>query len=361
MKNMKPSPIIIDFFGSTIHFSKQLQNAFELSVNSKCKLIARVPRVKKKLHRILEILSITYNYCYLFVLIIKSSPGQLFIFNIPGIPIVELFFLKIIKWRKGVSISILHNEKPSHGESRFLRNYGYSQFYNGSDIVIFHDLSISNIFRTSLNRTNGIFIEFPGYTPFKQIVNSNSNSNILKLGFFGNIRPYKNIESLLKELEMLEVSVLERVSLVISGKTFYDIKKIINGIDDLGLAEFNFNSNHLTDSEFEKLIAECDFLLLPYSDSSGSAVLSLSASLGVPVIVSDIGIFSNFVDKYDNGIKYNHTQAGDFAQVIERLVIDKDLKNTYKNKAILAQLSIPTWGCYVEKISEITNESNTVF
>ena len=346
--NIRPPSIIIDFFGSTAHFSIQLQKTFCTVENSKYKLIMKTPGAKKRGHRLMEILSIAYNYIYLFVLIIKCRSGQLFIFNIPGIPCVELLFLKLIKWRKGVSISILHNETPSHGESRLFRNYRYDSYYKNSNIVILHDSHAS-----SLYKENGFYIEFPGYVPCsKQVENLNLNSNILKLGFFGNIRPYKNIESLLIELKTLDKSVLEKVSLIISGKIFYNVIEVIDNINKLELSEFNFNSTQLSDSEFEKLISGCDFLLLPYSDSSGSAILSLSASLGVPVIVNNVGIFSNFIDKYDNGIKYDCAQIGELAKVIDRLVADKNLKSVYKNKARAAQLLIPTWEEYVNKIQK---------
>jgi glycosyltransferase involved in cell wall biosynthesis len=357
---MKADTVLVDFVGATAHFTKQLKAALNNEAITKTTLITLRPGVGNTeplalvlWNRFVRLALIPINYIILFMRVIVCGPNKIFIFNIPLVPSVEIFFLRLIRKKGGVSVGILHNLIPSHGEKKRFRNYRYSEFYSYCDIVVFHDSSIGAISNKIFPKSFPLFIDLPSYSVPNSCASLRQNSKrsaFLKLGFMGTLRPYKNLEIVASEFKKLSDRELSSVSLKITGKAFYDIDNLVNGFENLGLGEFFYNKGPLGDDDFFREMAECDFLLLPHAHSSGSALLSVAASLGVPVIASDLPVFADFVHRYGNGIIFDHLIAGDLYRVVSALVEDKVERQDLKTRALRAVKSIPSWTNYVNDI-----------
>ena len=357
---MKTDTVLVDFVGATTHFTKQLWAALNKEAITKTKLITLRPGLdnQKPLasllwNRFVRLASIPINYIILFTRVVACAPNKIFIFNIPLVPSVEILFLYLLRLKGGVSVGILHNLIPSHGEKKYFRNYKYFEFYNCCDIVVFHDSSVTANFNSVFPKSFPLFIDLPSYSVPNAFTFTSQNENrseILKLGFMGTVRPYKNLEIVASEFKKLSDRELLSVSLKITGKAFYDIDKLVNGFENLGLGEFFYNTGPLGDDDFFREMAECDFLLLPHAHSSGSALLSVAASLGVPVIASNLPVFVDFVHRYGNGIIFDHLIVGDLYRVISALVDNKVERQDLKIRALRAVKSMPSWTNYVNDI-----------
>jgi glycosyltransferase involved in cell wall biosynthesis len=357
---VKTDTVLVDFVGATAHFTKQLRAALNKEAITKAKLIILRPGIDNKKpiasvlwNKFVRLASIPINYIILFMRVVACAPNQIFIFNIPLVPSLEIFFLCLIRIKGGVSVGILHNLIPSHGEIKYFRNYKYFEFYNCCDIVVFHDPSVAPNFNNVFPKSFPLFIDLPSYSVPNAFTFTSQNPNrseILKLGFMGTIRPYKNLEIVASEFKKLSDMELSSVSLKITGKVFYNIDNLVNGFENLGLGEFCYNKGPLGDDDFFREMAECDFLLLPHAHSSGSALLSVAASLGVPVIASDLPVFADFVHRYGNGIIFDHLITGDLYRVVSALVEDKVERQDLKTRALRAVKSIPSWTNYVNDI-----------
>ena len=357
---MEYPTILIDFVGSTAHYTSQLEAT--LNKKSRLKTILITIKQNKKItssfrsklfNTCIRLTSLVTNYLLLFIKIISSSSGQVFIFNIPLAPFLEIFFLWLIGLKGGISIGILHNHLPSHGEKKLIRNYRYSNFYDHCDVVIYHDSSISPTFSSAFPNSKPLFINLPSYSipnASEFILRKKPNSDIIKLCFMGTIRPYKNLEIILSEFALLNKQQLSSLSLKISGKAFYDIDNIIKGLNGLEFADFSYNKNPTSDDQFYREMAACNFVLLPHETTSGSALLSVAASLGVPIIASNHSVFTDFVQSYENGIIFDHLITGDLHRVISSLIDDKSLQKRLKDNAVAALATIPTWSNYVDEI-----------
>ena len=357
---MKTDTVLVDFAGATAHFTEQLRAALNKEAVTKTKLITIRPGIdNKKLlvsvvwNRLVRLASIPINYIILFMRALACGPNKIFIFNIPLVPAIEIFFLCLIRIKGGVSVGILHNLIPSHGEKKCFRNYKYFEFYNRCDIVIFHDPSVATNFNNVFPKPFPLFIDLPGYSVPNAVTYtslSSKRSDVLKLGFMGTVRPYKNLEIVGSEFKGLSDKQLSSVSFKIIGKAFYDIDKLVNGFENLGFGEFLYNKEALSDDDFFREMAECDFLLLPHASSSGSGLLSVAASLGIPVIASNIAVFTDFVHRYENGVIFDHLTAGDLYRVISVLIEDRVERQNLKTRALRAAQSVPTWTNYTNNI-----------
>ena len=361
---MKMGTTLIDVIGSTAHFTSQLEAALIDHVGKEVVLISanysatkNALPLPKLLHRITTLVLLAKNYIILFARAIFCSRNQLFIFNTPLVPSIEVFFVWLIYLRSGISVGILHNEIPSHGEMKRIRNYKYAEFYNRCDVIVFHSSSISKTFDYTFPNAIPVFLDLPSYKVAKDYKKrENSAPDTIKLAILGTIRPYKNLEVIFPEFELLDQHQRKSLSLRISGKAFYDISNTISDLEDLGLGEFFYNDEFLGDEQFYREMVDCDFLLLPHSSSSGSALLSVAASLGVPIIGSKLPVFTDFVDLYRSGVIFDHLSRGDLFRVVSNLVNNRQSIKDLKENAMNAVDAVPSWDTYVKVITEVCKE-----
>ena len=244
-------------------------------------------------------------------------------------------------------------------KKKFIRNYKYSNFYSHCDVVTYHDSSISPIISTEFPNTKPLLLNLPSYSipnASQFILRTTPKSDVIKLCFMGTIRPYKNLEIILSEFALLNKHQLSSLSLKISGKAFYEIDNIIKGLNNLEFADFSYNQKSTSDDEFFREMAACNFVLLPHETTSGSALLSVAGSLGVPIIASNHRVFSDYVQSYKNGIIFDHLITGDLHRVITNLIDDKSLQIRLKNNAVAAMATVPSWSNYVDEIFKSCKE-----
>jgi len=357
---------IIDIFGSTYNFSDELAKNFEKETYRDIKRLIRFP-LPKKVNRFLfislSLIKISRLYLRTFRLAFLCKRGDIFIFNIPGIPIIETYLLTLIRRKKGISVSILHNFKASHGERKWLRNYKYYSFYQNSDIVVFHEKGLDLKLRSlGIDRLN-LYCELPSLFVKKtsninmKYRESNDDASILKLGFIGVISKYKNLEYVVSEIDLLEHHIRKKISLTVAGNPNYSVDHLIKSLHNTELHDLKVNLEYLTDSKFEEFVMNQDFIIIPYVNSSGSGILSYAASLGVPVIANAIPVFENFVHKYKSGAIIDCRSEKALANFIEKNISDYKQKTFYKKSLETMIDHLPSWKDYVVSINNACKET----
>ena len=109
----------------------------------------------------------------------------------------------------------------------------------------------------------------------------------VKFLFIGHIRKEKGINNLITAWSSLDTEAIGKAYLTIAGN------------DDLNLGEKAINLTncvtkfgYLDDKEFESLIKDSDYIVLPYHGGTNSGVLAVASSFGKPCITSMIPCFS---------------------------------------------------------------------
>jgi glycosyltransferase involved in cell wall biosynthesis len=105
--------------------------------------------------------------------------------------------------------------------------------------------------------------------------------------FFGNLRQYKGLETLISVAELLGPSISVRIA----GRgdaTYVEQLTLMTASANAAGADIQLRAQWQSESEVANLLAASDFCVFPFlrTDNSGSVLLALAA--GVPVIIPDI-------------------------------------------------------------------------
>lgn len=103
------------------------------------------------------------------------------------------------------------------------------------------------------------------------------------IGFFGRIEPYKGLDLL---MDALEKQKDKNLKLLIAGSGIIDesIKSKIQSNGNVTLI-----NRYIEDDEFQDLINQIDFVVLPYKRASQSGVIPLAFAFGKTVIATNVG------------------------------------------------------------------------
>jgi glycosyltransferase involved in cell wall biosynthesis len=108
--------------------------------------------------------------------------------------------------------------------------------------------------------------------------------------YFGNIRPYKGVDILIKSFATI-VTELPETTLVIAGKPWISWDPFEKMIESLGLSsKIKTKLYRITSKEISLLFSSADLLILPYMNfeaQSGPGRLALG--YGLPMVVTDVG------------------------------------------------------------------------
>jgi glycosyltransferase involved in cell wall biosynthesis len=142
----------------------------------------------------------------------------------------------------------------------------------------------------------------------------------------GGISHRKNIHTILKALDLLPENVLDRLKLIISGKTHdseyaLGIKKLINKklIDKV-----IFLNHFLEIDELESLVCFSDALLTVYVDFySSSGVVGNASKYHKPLIAANTGVIGRITNEFSLGLTVNPNSANEISDAITQLVYDQ--------------------------------------
>lgn len=227
--------------------------------------------------------------------------------------VLLIYFLKINKKK---IIWTVHNKEPHNTKYYKLSLKIMKLLCKKSDSIIIHcDKSkdvLSNLANNETVLKKIVYIPHPNYigvykskntTEDYKILEKNSNDELLIL-FFGQVRPYKNVELL---IEAVKESNYRNIKLIIAGKpcnnNYKDnLEKLING--DLRIKTiFRF----IDDEEILMLINKSNILAFPYDLNStlNSGSILLAFSNKKTVIASKVGTLEHFDSSLFFSYEYN--------------------------------------------------------
>lgn len=139
--------------------------------------------------------------------------------------------------------------------------------------------------------------------------------------FFGNIAPYKGLQSLTEAFRQIVVGKRE-YRLIIAGKvknceTYWTtIEETISR--EVGEGRILLKIEYVPDEETEVYFKAADVLVLPYKHIYQSGVLFLGYSFGLPVIATDVGALREEIVEGSTGYVCRPDDSSDLAGTIEK-------------------------------------------
>lgn len=211
--------------------------------------------------------------------------------------IIKLFYLYFLFVTKKRVVYTLHNKLPHDKSNLALSKYLMDFVLRISDVIILHSKYSIN-FVPEKYRLKTAYIPHPSYEGiYENIIESplhrKENSKLVVLTF-GAIKPYKNIESIIKIANDISDLNIEFWICGICNSDDYKIELKNKVRTDNVIFDFRFINN----GEIPSLLSKVDIVLIPYNveSSLNSGVAILAFSYAKTVISTEIGTVLDFLD-----------------------------------------------------------------
>ncbi len=114
--------------------------------------------------------------------------------------------------------------------------------------------------------------------------------------FFGYVRPYKGLDTLLQALALLGDS--PRCQLVVAGEIWGSAAAWDELAQQLGIsARVRFENRYIAEADIPAYFAAADLVVLPYRSATGSGVVRLAHSHGRPALVTRTGALADAIEE----------------------------------------------------------------
>lgn len=115
----------------------------------------------------------------------------------------------------------------------------------------------------------------------------------LQLLFFGFVRPYKGLDTLISALGLLKDY---DISLTIAGEFWGGKAEVLQQIEDQGLSgNVTVVDRYIPEDEIERYFLSADLVVLPYKQTVTSGIIATAYGFGKPVLATNVGGFHEIV------------------------------------------------------------------
>lgn len=255
-------------------------------------------------------------------------------------PILSLFNLVLPKRIK--KVAIIHNLIPH--EPRFFDSILTRWYLNNQDaFVVLSEKVNQDVLKWKPN-AKIIRLFHPIYDHFgdklekkfaREKFGISSERKVVL--FFGLIRDYKGLDSLLQSFSFLDDTYL----LVIAGECYGGFEKYQAIIDQYKISSRIMHLDYfVSDAEVPYLFSSADVCVLPYKKATQSGVTATALHFEIPIICSNVGGLSEYVKNGENGLLVTPNDIKDLTDAIVS-VCESEMNNkmVYKTKQIKASFS----------------------
>jgi len=231
-------------------------------------------------------------------------------------PLAPKFILTqlVLRLRGIKSVAFCHNAEP-RSRSIPARLMSLASLSSVGSLLV-QTQRDSNFLKNNLSSSKEIrVIGHPAYVPKSTLRNSQLNSrSSVKFLFFGHIRKYKGLETLLDSMQWINDTKTE---IRIVGESWsQELTRTVFKAAQQNSEMMSHRLEFITDEEAEDELSAADVVVLPYLSATGSGVLAQAIGLNRPVIVSDIPELSELVRPGIDGWKFEAGNSKSLAETI---------------------------------------------
>lgn len=169
--------------------------------------------------------------------------------------------------------------------------------------------------------------------------------------FFGFVRPYKGLEYLIRAVHRVTRQI--PVHLLIVGEFWEGKQRYVQQIEEMGLSPYvTIVDRYVRNEEIGLYFGAANVVVLPYLETSQSAVLELAFEMGVPVIASDVGGLRESVRDGVDGLLVKPGDSTSLACAILRYL--REALESEMRRHILERQKVDQWESIVDEIEMLS-------
>lgn len=162
----------------------------------------------------------------------------------------------------------------------------------------------------------GLFETYREYVNLVKLDHALQTNNILL--FYGYLRPYKGLDTLLKSISLLDRDVGE-FKLLIAGSGY--VPELEDAKKDERVILIN---RMISNAELVAINRIAKVVICPYKSASQSGIVMTSFLFEKPIIASDVGAFREVIKDGVNGMLVNPDSSVELASAISSLLLNED-------------------------------------
>jgi glycosyltransferase involved in cell wall biosynthesis len=141
--------------------------------------------------------------------------------------------------------------------------------------------------------------------------------------FFGLIKEYKGLDTLLKAMPIIRLAI-PQIRLQIAGSVYGDQSIYSKQIEDLGLSDIiDTDFRYISAEEVSGYFRAAEVCILPYKSATQSGVTATAYSYDTPVIASNVGGLSEYIEDGVTGLLVPPNDPEALAAAVIRFYDDK--------------------------------------
>jgi glycosyltransferase involved in cell wall biosynthesis len=169
---------------------------------------------------------------------------------------------------------------------------------------------------------------------------------------FGLVREYKRLDIAIQALAIVQETVPD-TALLVAGDSRTNMSKYYDLVAELGLeSDVIFFTEYIPDELVPSVFTVADVCVFPYEDIDQSGAALLTATLGKPIVASDIAGFRDIVIPEETGILVDKNPE-ELAAAVSRILSDPVLRKHLGTAVAERAHSEFSWDAIADKTLEL--------
>ncbi len=267
-------------------------------------------------------------------------------FQWAALPVMDRFFIPMFR-KIAPTILTVHDSSPfNNNPSSKLQAIGATKIFESFDHLIVHTkgavktLSDYGVDKNKLSIVPHGFLSSGIDAPLHR----NPPSPVMNFLLFGQIKPYKGVDIIIKAIAELPLDLREKCHVHIVGKPQMDMQPLFELAKNLGVEpSITWDLRFINDDEIGELFSMADTMILPYREIDASGVLMQLISVGKPVIASRIGLFAELLEDGKHGYLIEQNDHVGLAKSMSLLIGNDKLCEEMGLSVANLQSTLPDW------------------
>ncbi|WP_181861592.1 glycosyltransferase family 4 protein [Haloplanus salinus] len=290
----------------------------------------------------------------LFVRKIRAMDPDVVHFQWLPLPIVDRLFLQALR-RVAPLVLTVHDTTPFRGASTSpIQLLGAESVYELFDQLIVHTPMSQDELVAQNIRSRDISIIPHGILQYPPQPSETEDTDTSTILFFGTIKPYKNIETLLEAYAELPADIRETVELHIAGSPKMDVRPLRERATALGVQpSVHWDLRFVPDAEVPGLFSDADLIVFPYDDIDQSGALLTALQYETPIVATDIAGFASVLTDGKHGYLVPPKNSEELSDAMNRILSDTELAARMSENIGDLVESIPSWVDIARRTCEV--------